>query len=211
MTGPTHKQFAITFAFIAAMIFNSVNFMTFKADTRGVWYYAGLLIMLEFGKKGALFPDVDHDWDYVKEKTVPNRILNILIHLTGGRHRSWQTHSLDLSIIFTCLSYEIPVMLYNKGLISISNKYIIMIVMLGFASGWLSHMFSDMLNGVGIRLFFWCTKKVALVPRKFLGVEFKTGEEWESFCFTTTRIINIVLGVLAIVFPLIKEGVVRIA
>ena len=42
-------------------------------------------------------------------KTTFSRIINILIHITGGKHRSWQTHSLDIwtwySLFYDNLSF----------------------------------------------------------------------------------------------------------
>lgn len=210
MTGPTHKQFAICFAFIGAMFLYTKGLFSYGFGYNTVNYYFALIIMLTIGKKGALFPDVDHDWDNVKEKTVPNKIINVLIHLTKGHHRSWQTHSLDISIIALISSYVIPLFMYKMGNMSNVNKEIVTLVCIGFTCGWVSHEFSDMMNGVGIRIFFWSKKKIAFVPKKIGKFRFNTGEEWEEFCFTVVRIVNMVLGVASIMYPITRKETFRL-
>ena len=56
-------------------------------------------------------------------------------------------------------------------------------MLLGFSSGWLSHIISDMMTGAGVRLVCWSKFKVSFVPRKFLWLRFNTGNEWEEFNF----------------------------
>ena len=80
-------------------------------------YYLTIPVLLATAKYGALFPDVDHTWQNVKEKTVPNWIINKLIHLTGGKHRSWQTHSIDIVAMFTLLVWLVPNLLYQNDMI----------------------------------------------------------------------------------------------
>jgi membrane-bound metal-dependent hydrolase YbcI (DUF457 family) len=201
MTGPTHRQYSISFACIAAMLF-------FKMGITHINYYLAIPIIIMTAKSGALFPDVDHDWHNVHDKTVVNKIINFIIHATGGKHRSWQTHSADICAWFTILSYIIPNKLYDKNIISEVNKEVAIILLLGFASGWISHLFSDMLTSAGIRLFFFWNKKIKLVPRKigpdqpkkilFFTVKplvFNTGNEWEAFNYKAVKIINIILDV----------------
>ena len=106
MTGPTHRQYSICFACLAAMLF-------FTMGISHVNYYLALPILLSASRAGALFPDVDHNWQNVSDNTVINKIINTLIHLTGGKHRSWQTHSIDICAWFTIISYIIPNRLYH--------------------------------------------------------------------------------------------------
>ena len=94
MTGPTHKKCAISFAFIFVILL-------YRDAELSINYYLLLLIILEMSKKGALFPDLDHSWHNISEKTVPNRIVNAIIRFTGGKHRSWQTHSIVICTYFT--------------------------------------------------------------------------------------------------------------
>ena len=101
MTAPTHRQYSICFALIA-------NMLLYIYGITEINYYLALPIMLMASRSGALFPDVDHNWQNVKDKTVVNWFINKLIHITGGKHRSWQTHSIDIVVIFCFLSYILP-------------------------------------------------------------------------------------------------------
>lgn len=198
MTAPTHRLFGISFAMIASML-------VYHFSVSNIWYYLVLVIMLATAKYGALFPDLDHHWNNVKEKTVPNLIINKLIHLTGGVHRSWQTHSMDIAAVFMAICCVIPDRLLENGVISEVNKEVLSIVLLGFCCGWISHLFSDMLSSAGVRLFCWCKKTVALVPKKLFGFRFNTGHEWEGFIYGVTKRLNIVIGVACVIYPIIEN------
>lgn len=197
MTGPTHRQYSICFGLITLVILYAYNITN-------VNYYLALPIILMASKSGALFPDVDHHWEAVHDKTVVNKIINVIIHITGGKHRSWQTHSIDLCLYFTTASYLVPTVLYNKGIISCTNMEVAVLLLLGFASGWISHLFSDMLTSAGVRLICFLPKsKISLVPKKIGKLRFNTGHEWEAFNFKIIRVINIVLGIYTLIYPFI--------
>ena len=196
MTWPTHRQYSITFAFIA-------NMVLYKTGLTQINYYLALAILLLVSKHGALFPDVDHSWKNVKEKTVPNWIINKLIHITGGKHRSWQTHSIDITIISSIILFFLPKILFNYGIISDVNREVMSIILVGFCAGWISHIISDMLTSAGVRLICFLKIKVAFVPNHIFGFKFNTGHEWEEFCYKMARVINIALGIVCIVYPLI--------
>lgn len=199
MTAPTHRIFGISFAMIASML-------VYKYGISNLWYYLVLVIMLATAKYGALFPDVDHHWSSVKEKTVPNWIINKIIHVTGGVHRSWQTHSIDITVVVTAICWIAPKKLQESGVISEVNEEVLKIVLLGFCCGWLSHLFSDMLSSAGVRVFCWCKKTVALVPTKLFGLRFNTGHEWEAFVYAMTKRINMLIGFVCVMFPLLADG-----
>lgn len=197
MTGPTHRQYSICFGLITLVILYAYNITN-------VNYYLAFPIILMASKSGALFPDVDHHWEAVHDKTVVNKIINVIIHITGGKHRSWQTHSIDLCLYFTTASYLVPTVLYNKGIISCTNMEVAVLLLLGFASGWISHLFSDMLTSAGVRLICFLPKsKISLVPKKIGKLRFNTGHEWEAFNFKIIRVINIVLGIYTLIYPFI--------
>lgn len=196
MTYKTHRRFSVSFGLITMMILYTVGFTSIN-------YYLALIIILQMSKYGALFPDVDHDWQFVKEKTVPNWIINKLIHLTGGKHRSWQTHSIDIVVIATLISIYLPNYLYNNYNIGIVNKELLSIIMIGFSSGWISHTISDMLTSEGERLVCWSDYKIAFVPKKILWIHFKTGEGWEGFCCGIMKLVNIAIGLISIAYPFI--------
>lgn len=195
MTRPTHKQYSVCFAFITMMLF-------YKYGVTQINYYIALIIILKAAESGALFPDVDHSWQNVSEKTVPNKIINTLIHITGGSHRSWQTHSWDISIIFTAIAYFLPKYLYYVGKLSVVNYEIISLLLLGFASGWISHLLSDMLTSAGVKVICFVDFKVKFVPRKLFGLRFNTGHGWEEFNFKVMKVLNVFLAVICIVYPL---------
>lgn len=194
MTGQTHNQYAVSGAFIASIII-------YKTGLTEINYYLALPILILVSKYGGKFPDVDHHWGNVKDKTVPNWIINKIIHLTGGKHRSWQTHSIDIVFVASLLAYFLPNILFINGKISLVNKEVVSIIALGFMSGWISHIFSDMLTSAGVRIACWSKLKVALVPKNIGKLRFNTGHEWEQFNYSLIRKINIVLGIICLVYP----------
>lgn len=199
MTGPTHKQYSITFAFIVAMLL-------YNKDLSSINYYLSLPIILQTAKYGARFPDFDHHWDNIRDKTVPTKIINTLIRITGGKHRSWQTHSIDIMAVFILISCFLPEFLYVYGKITEVNKEVLSILMISFSSGWLSHTVADMMTSAGVRLTCFSKFKVKLVPKKIGKLRFNTGNEWEEFVYRCVRIINIVIGVICVIYPLINSG-----
>lgn len=196
MTYITHKRFAVWIALIGCMYL-------YTKGLQNINYYLALIITIQFSKAGALFPDVDHHWNSVKEKTAVNWVINKIIHLTGGKHRSWQTHSIDIVTVFCILCFIAPDYLLSKGFIGAVDKEILSTVMIGFALGWVSHILADMLNGTGVRLFCWRRKMIAFVPKAIFGFRFKTGESWEGFVSTLTQALNVVAGLVAIAYPFI--------
>lgn len=200
MTGPTHKQYSVCFACLTMMLF-------YRLGITEINYYLALIIVMMTSKVGALFPDLDHDWSNIGNKTVPNKIINTLIHITGGKHRSWQTHSIDICTWFIIIAYFLPRYLYNKGFLSVINKEVLSILMLGFASGWISHLASDMLTSAGVRLICFINKKVRLVPKKIGSLRFNTGHEWEAFNYKVIKILNVFLGIICMIYPLIYQGI----
>lgn len=198
MTGPTHRKYAVCFAFIFTILL-------YRSNTTEVNYYLLLIIMLEMSKKGAIFPDLDHTWHNVSEKTLPNRIVNVLIKATGGKHRSWQTHSIDICVYFTMISMYLPNILYNLGRLSSVNREILSVILMGFASGWISHLFSDMLTPEGVRVVCFSKVKIKIVPKKLLGFRFSTGSSWEEFLCKFTQVINYVLGTICLIYPYIDN------
>lgn len=200
MTYQTHKQYAISFSFIAAMLMYSYSITE-------IYYYVALPIVILTSKYGGLFPDIDHSWVNVRDKTVPNWLINKLIHLTGGRHRSWQTHSIDIVVVFSILTYLVPMVLYEYGKVNLVNKEILTLILMGFCAGWISHIVADMCTSAGVRLFCWNKKvTVKLVPRRIGRLRFNTGNEWENFVYKVVRGINCLLGAICLIYPYIVNG-----
>lgn len=199
MTGPTHRQYSIGFAYIAMMIIYGLGISEIN-------YYLALPIMLVMSKAGAAFPDVDHIWQNVSDKTTLNKIINTIIHITGGKHRSWQTHSIDICVLFTVASVIIPRKLLEYEVVSKINMQVLSIILLGFAAGWISHIFSDMLTSAGVRLICFLKFKIKLVPKKIGKLRFNTGNEWEAFNYKVVKILNIFLAISCLIYPLIMDG-----
>lgn len=198
MTGPTHRQYSICFGLIFLLIVN-------RFELSMVNYYLALPITIMASKCGALFPDLDHDWSNVHDRTVLNKIINMIIHITGGKHRSWQTHSIDICVAYTVASLIIPKVLFDKNYISLVNKEIMTILLLGFASGWISHLFSDMLTSAGVRVICFLNFKLKFVPKKIFKFKFNTGHSWERFNYKLIKALNLFLGLVAICYPLILK------
>lgn len=199
MTGPTHRQYSICFAYIVLIVM-------FIYGVTKINYYLALPIILLTARAGALFPDLDHSWQNIGDKTTLNKIINAIIHITGGKHRSWQTHSIDICLVYSVASVIVPNVLFNKGIIDEVNKEVLLLVLVGFASGWLSHIFSDMLTSAGVRLICFINFKIKLVPKKIGKLVFNTGHEWESFNYKFIKIINIFLGITCMIFPIVING-----
>lgn len=199
MTGPTHRQYSVLFACLTLMLFYSFNVIDIE-------YYVMIPTVLAISKAGALFPDVDHDWHNVHDKTVTNKIINIIIHATGGKHRSWQTHSIDICLWFTLISYIAPVVLRDNGIINQASYGVLSLTLLSFASGWISHLFADMMTSAGVRIFCFWKFKPRLVPKKLGNFRFNTGHEWEKFNYTAVKILNIPLGIIVLIYPFIIDG-----
>ena len=199
MTAPTHKQYAICGAFFVAIAL-------YRMGLTEINYYLALPLIILVSKYGALFPDLDHDWCNVKNKNVPNWVINKVIRITGGRHRSWQTHSIDIVILLTIAVSIIPVRLYDANKISLVNKEVMSIILIGFMSGWVSHILSDMLTSSGVRILFFWKKRISLVPKRLGRRYFKTGADWESFCYKTMRVANVIIGLFSIAYPIIYNG-----
>lgn len=196
MTARTHREFAISFIYLA-------TFYIYNHSLININYYALLIIMLCVGAKGALFPDVDHAWKNVKEKTLFNRIVNSIIHLTGGTHRSWQTHSLDLFIGMWGGCIYLNYYLYSIKIFDDLNYQVIKMLIFAFGSGWLSHLISDMLTVGGVYILILKKKNVRLVPRRIGRLEFKTGGDWEGWFYRMNNRINTVMSLIAFIYPFI--------
>ena len=200
MTGPTHKQYSVSLAYLTVILI-------YMLDITQINYYLALMIVLMTSKLGALFPDLDHDWSNIGNKTVTTKVINTLIHVTGGKHRSWQTHSIDICAVFTIASYILPHKLHEYGILSALNTEVMCIIMLAFASGWISHLFSDMLTSAGVRIVCFSKVILRLVPKKIGNFRFNTGNEWEKFNFNVIDKINKVAGFICVIYPFVADEI----
>lgn len=207
MKGPTHRRCSVLVVSIVLMAMYSMGILTIELNKQQINYYMAVIIALNLAKVGAKFPDWDHEWEFIGDKSAVSRVVNILIHITGGKHRSRHTHSIDITLIATIACIIVPNKMLEAGLISAVNKEVMYILGMSFMSGWVSHLIADMLNGVGVYLFCWGKWKVAFVPRKLLWLHFNTGESWEKFVYFIVGRINIALGLMVITYPWIEETV----
>lgn len=184
MTGVTHKEYSVTFGLIAMIIIGvfGLNEVNILIQTP---------IILLFSKLGAKFPDLDIELGE-KECTFLEKLINRLIYFTGGKHRSWQTHSWDICLIFCLASIITPKILYIHYVTEVEME-ILTIMLVGFSIGWVSHLFSDMLTPAGVRVLFWWRYKIRFVPKKFMWQEFRTGSNWEILNRKVVKLINIAL------------------
>lgn len=166
-------------------------------------FYIALLIIIPLGKAGSWFPDLDHHWDSVKEKNSLNWIINRLLRKTGAKHRSRHTHSIDILFFMMMISVNLPIFLASKGWLSEIDAKVFSLVSFGFLSGWLSHIFSDMLTSEGVYLCFWMKRKISFVPRKIGKLRFNTGHDWENWVYRRVLKLNNILLIVAIIYPIV--------
>lgn len=193
MNYKTHKVFSVFFIMMGVM------FLYYKIQPE-INYYLFLMVGLSASQKGALFPDIDHHWNSVADKTMINRVINFLIRVTGGVHRSRHTHSIDLHILFGALFYYVPNYLLSNGYITEVNYAIASVLLFSFWLGVGSHLFADMLTRSGVYLSCLLNIKIRLIPNKPF---FSTGGSWEDVVYSIIKALNILTGLVAIVFPFI--------
>lgn len=194
MTGETHRVYAICYTFIAAMILYVAGFMIYN-------YYLTLFMMVVIAPLGAKFPDYDVDPEYLPVKTVPARVLNTVIRLTGGRHRSWHTHSIGAFLIVCGAVWWLCFKVEPTEWFSHDDQLLLLAMSVSFLCGWMSHLFADMLQYKGVKFLF--KKVIRIVPRRIGKLKFNTSGEWEQFNYTVINAANKWIGFIALVFPLI--------
>lgn len=172
----------------------------YKYCLTSINYYSCYAVMRSVGELGSVFPDVDHIWRNVKNKTLINFILNKFIHLTGGKHRSKHTHSLEICVGLFYASIYLMNINYKKSLIDITNYQVGLLILTSFFTGWLSHLASDAMTVGGIYIF---GKNVRLVPKKLFNLRFNTGGDWEKWVYNTTLKVNNIITAIVLLYPLI--------
>lgn len=198
MTSVTHERFSIGIAYIAAMI-------VARYGLTDINYYLAVFIIQAFALSGARFPDLDRTWKLVKNKTTLGWIVNCIIHKTGGKHRSWQTHSWDICLVSGFIFISVLRGALAGENISYINFQISLVILAGIYSGWISHLLSDMLTSDGVFLFCWRKKKIRFVPKKIGKFRFSTGADWERYVYKFLKKSNLVLEAIAMVYPLLMD------
>lgn len=153
-----------------------------------------LAMMYPASSWGATVPDLDHHLGSVKEHTPFNLFVHKILHLTHPTHRSWQTHSLYVTV---------PICLLLLALVYLGNSFFdtvgaiewiyVRMVIIGANIGVFSHLLLDALSTGGI----WVIPGVKLrfVPK---SSAFATGGLWETVVFYILMIF-ITLGIVDIV------------
>lgn len=138
-----------------------------------------LAIMYPACSWGSTAPDLDHAPDCIKEQTPINLFINKLLHIKSCQHRSWQTHSIWVTLTFCILLMVSAGLLGGLGL-SMLDITILRLIIVGLSIGIVSHLFADMLSMAGIHLIPGIM--IRLVPKnKFFG----TGTPWEKGVMVT--------------------------
>lgn len=136
--------------------------------------FVQLAIMYPACSWGSTAPDLDHAPENIKEQTPVNLFINKLLHLRSCSHRSWQTHSLWVTLPFCILLMVSAGLLGNVGM-SMLDITILRLIIVGLSVGIISHLFADMLSMAGIHLIPGVM--IRLVPKSKV---FGTGSAWET-------------------------------
>ena len=208
MQGRTHKRISLFMAYAGCLVLSICkppflgNYLPLSEGGWTVSAYLNYLMMMavcaEFCKEGTLFPDLDHAWQNLHEKTAVTKVINILIHMTGGKHRSRHTHSWDIAIACAGVYFGIVI----RFLSGTFTYPLWLLAGAGFFSGWVTHLFADMLTSKGVYIFCWQKHTIALVPKKFLFIEFSTGSDWEDFVFKIATFLEWLFCSAACLYPL---------
>ena len=197
MTGRTHKRISLGCAYLGCLLI--YLFKPFGlAFENLLGYYIVMAVCVEFCKEGTLFPDLDHSWQNLKEKTAVTKFINIIIHILGGKHRSRHTHSWDICLLASALG-----MFAIYHFLQESTYFMLYFTAgAGFFAGWITHLFADMLTADGVYPIFFAKKKIAFVPKKFFGIVFKTGDKWEDFVFKLATFLEWLFCISACLGPI---------
>lgn len=192
----THKAGGALFALTGFAILSRTSLISPEIDP-----WMALVLMYPASSFGSTLPDLDHNWNSVKEHTPVNWLIHKVIGLTQPRHRSWQTHSLGLSAIGIALMYVL-LWLWNTnhwfGTSQITLS-ILFLLITGFSLGILSHLFLDLFTRAGIWLFPGA--KIRLVPNN------ETFSAGDGTYEKTWRVILYILDGLLLIWVLNPFGV----
>lgn len=169
--GKTHRAGGTAFALVGFEVMRQQGLLLPEVNP-----LLQLAVLYPVAQWSSTLPDLDHEWQSVGAKTPVNRIIHFLLHLTQPKHRSWQTHSVLVSVSFLFLLYTI-VTLGSEMFPGTSNTdwIIAKILVYGFILGYASHLFLDAINPSGIHLI--PGMKIKFVPKARF---FATGGTWES-------------------------------
>lgn len=209
MKKETHATFATGFAVAGAPMIHMMGYSQIN-------YWLTIPILAIVGKEFAKLCDADHgSWNSVPDHTPFYWVFNKLILLTGGKHRSLQTHSLDLCAIFLAISVGVSMGIDKLKWLPQIDAQVISLFGIGGGLGWLSHLIADMLTPEGVWLVAVRGKKksnrIALVPRKgqvnlpfIRKMSFATGGAWEEFVRRVMFVIDLAVMAMVIWYGVVK-------
>lgn len=218
MQGKTH--------FIGGVVGSAVGFLWLRENNmliQGIDPALQALIMYKAGEYGGQFNDIDHHADAIPFHDPVSRILNHVLHIpnyiqkTGlfkrvvrtnslfdrlfnalcVKHRSWQTHGLEVLLLLLWFTHG----LMTRSVNSLSDN-VLLLMLLGFNFGVISHFILDTLTSDGIvivtfhflkvifpKTFYWLPHKFKFVPKTKRGY-FATGSTWENIIREILRVVS---------------------
>lgn len=172
MTGRTHKQGGVLCSIIGFLILRSNGLLLSNVNE-----FLQLIIMYPFVVWGSTMPDLDHNWNSCPDKSLPNYLINKLLHLTSkgedfleshlssedkknntkyklckllnAKHRSWQTHSEITLVLIVILLQSISRGTFNSMLSNVDNA-ILSLILMGVGLGVLTHLILDIMTVSGM-------------------------------------------------------------
>lgn len=152
--------------------------------------YIQLLIMYPAASWGSTMPDLDTPKSKVTEHSPVSMATNLLLRLSGAKHRSWQTHCL---VITGGLTAALPVLLeiWGNGVLSSFDLRFLRLLIYGLSVGVFSHLILDAITPEGIHIIPGV--RISLVPQSSF---FRTGGLWEKLI----HVILCIVSALAFVY-----------
>lgn len=190
----THKAGGALFALVGFEVLSKNNLLIPDISP-----WLQLILMYPAASFGSTFPDLDHHWGSVKEKTPMNWLLHKILHLTQPKHRSWQTHCLLIAFGACALAFSLlyAMTVYRWFGVNDSTLAIIRLLVMGISLGVLSHLVLDAFTRSGIWLIPGV--KIRLVPD---SENFSTDTPYE----TVVRVILYILTALTVLWILNPFG-----
>lgn len=190
----THKAGGALFALVGFELLRSNQLLIPDLEP-----WVQLIMLYPAASFGSTYPDLDHHWGSVKEKTPFNFLVHKVIHLSKPKHRSWQTHCIlltiaELAVLFS-LIYALTVI--PQAVLSTTAIAIIRLLVMGFGLGVFSHLFLDAFTTQGVHLIPGVM--VRLVPK---SKTFSTDTPYE----TVWRVLLYILTALMLIWVINPFG-----
>ena len=154
MTWKTHSQ-GIPFSttLIMPIVIQQIGGMGMSTLDYTISILIAWILVYICARQGSIFPDLDHHEGSIPQKSALNITINKFLHfLFRGKmklsHRSWQTHSMDLYVIFC----GIPSYFFYCKYLEQGNLlyYFASIMILSFMIGGIVHCFMDCFTTHGV-------------------------------------------------------------